>query len=211
MSKTLTAAERNYSQIHKEALSIIFDLKKFYQYLYRRPLILVADHKPLTALFGPKKGTQLLAASRLARWALLLNQFDYTIEYQKTADHGNADALSRLPPGDDINFNRKESGEDMDMVCAIKVLSLQIQPVDANILRLETQKDHVISTVMRYVREGWPSINTETNDKVSKIRKLSDSPSTCYGCLIHRCRFVILRACSPRSWIFCISDTSAWN
>ena len=70
MSKTLTAAERIYSQIHKEALSIIFGLKKFYQYLYGRPFILVTDHKPLTALFGPKKGTPLLTANRLARWAL---------------------------------------------------------------------------------------------------------------------------------------------
>ena len=60
MSKTLTAAERNYSQIHKKALSIIFDLKKLYQYLYGCPFILVTDHKPLTALFGPKKGTPLL-------------------------------------------------------------------------------------------------------------------------------------------------------
>ena len=191
MSKTLTAAERNYSQIHKEALSIIYGLKKFYQYLYGRPFILVTDHKPLTALFGPKKGTPLLAANRLARWALWLNQFDYTIEYRKTADHGNADALSRLPSGDDINFNREESGEDMDMVCAIKVLSLQIQPVDANILRQESQKDPVISTVMRYVREGWPSKNTETNDKVNTFRKLSDSLSTCHGCLIHGSRVVI--------------------
>ena len=80
MSKTLTAAERNYSQIHKEALSIISGLKKFYQYLYGRSFILVTDHKPLTALFGPKKGTPLLAANRLARWSLWLNQFDYAIE-----------------------------------------------------------------------------------------------------------------------------------
>ena len=79
----------------------------------------------------------------------------------------------------------------MDMVCAIKVLSLQIQPVDANILRQESQKDPVISTVMRYVREGWPSKNIETNDKVSTFRKLSDSLSTCHGCLIHGSRVVI--------------------
>ena len=190
ISKTLTAAERNYSQIHKEALSIIFGLKKFYQYLYRSPFILVTDHKPLTALFGPKKGTPLLAANRLARWALWLNQFDYTIEYRKTADHGNADALSRLPSGD-INFNMEESGEDMDMVCTIRVLSLQIQPVDANILRQESQKDPVISTVMHYVQEGWPSKNTETNDKVIKFQKLSDSLSTCHECLIHGSRVVI--------------------
>ena len=44
--------------------------------------MLVTDHKPLTELFGPKKGTPLLAANRLARWALWLNQFDYTIEYR---------------------------------------------------------------------------------------------------------------------------------
>ena len=44
---------------------------------------------------------------------------------------------------------------------------------------------------MRYVREGWPSKNVETNDKVNKFRKLSDSLSTCHGCLIHGSRVVI--------------------
>ena len=37
----------------------------------------------------------------------------------------------------------------------------------------------------------WPSKNTETNDKVNKFRKLSDSLSTCHGCLIHGSRVVI--------------------
>ncbi|KAL8581042.1 hypothetical protein ACOMHN_012693 [Nucella lapillus] len=191
VSKTLTAAQRNYSQIHKEALAIIFGLRKFYQYLYGRHFILVTDHKPLTSLFCPKNGTPLLTANTLARWALWLNQFDFTIEYRKTADHGNADALSRLPSGDDIDFDREESGKDMDMVCAIKVLSLQVQPVDANILRQESGKDPVISTVMRYVHEGWPPKNTEINEEINKFRKLSNSLSICHGCLIHGSRVVI--------------------
>nr|KAG5686215.1 hypothetical protein BaRGS_005560 [Batillaria attramentaria] len=198
VSKTLTAAERNYSQIHKEALAIIYGLRKFYQYLYGRQFILVTDHKPLTALFGPKKGTPLLAANRLARWALWLNQFDYTIEYRKTADHGNADALSRLPSGDDIDFDREESGEDTDMVCAIRVLSLQVKPFDANILRQESGKDPVIATVMRYVREGWPLKHAEINEEVRKFQKLSDSLSTCHGCLIYGTRVVIPQSLQPK-------------
>nr|KAG5699460.1 hypothetical protein BaRGS_016306 [Batillaria attramentaria] len=198
VSKTLTAAERNYSQIHKEALAIIYGLRKFFQYLYGRQFILVTDHKPLTALFGPKKGTPLLAANRLARWALRLNQFDYTIEYRKTADHGNADALSRLPSGDDIDFDREESGEDTDMVCAIRVLSLQVKPFDANILRQESGKDPVIATVMRYVREGWPLKHAEINEEVRKFQKLSDSLSTCHGCLIYGTRVVIPQSLQPK-------------
>ena len=191
VSKTLTTAERNYSQIHKEALAIIFGLRKFYQFLYGRQFILVTDHKPLTSLFGPKKGTPLLAANRLARWALWLNQFDYKIEYRQTAKHGNADALSRLPCGGDTDFDREESGEDLDMVCAIRVLSLQVTPLDSNILRRESGIDPVIATVMRYVKEGWPSKQADIDEEAKKFLKLSDSLSTCNGCLIHGSRVVI--------------------
>ena len=191
VSKTLTAAERNYSQIHKEALAIIFGLRKFYQHLYGRRFVLVTDHKPLTALFGPNKGTPPLAANRLARWALWLNQFDYSIEYRKTADHGNADALSRLPAGDDKDFDREESGEDLDIVCAIKVLSLQVKPLEANTLRQETAKDPVLALVMRYVREGWPLKNIDKNSDSEKFRKLQDSLSIVNGCLVHGTRVVI--------------------
>ncbi|CAM1297651.1 Uncharacterised protein r2_g703 [Pycnogonum litorale] len=191
VSKTLTESQRNYSQIHKEALAIIFGLTKFYHFLYGRRFVLVTDHKPLTAMFGPTKGTPLLAANRLARWALWLNQFDYDIEYRNTAKHGNADALSRLPVENDEEFDREESGQDCDVVCAIRVLSLQVNPSDSTLLRRESEKDPVIATVMRNVRQGWPPRATSKDDPVEAFRKLSESLTVQYGCLVYGSRVVI--------------------
>ena len=51
-SKTLTMTQRGYSQIQKEALAIVFALRKFHQFLYGRPFILIMDHKPFRANKG---------------------------------------------------------------------------------------------------------------------------------------------------------------
>ena len=96
-SRTLSPSEKNHSQIDKEALALIFAVKKFHQYLYGRHFILVTDHKPLLAILGPKKGIPPLAAARLQRWAFQLSAYTYYIEFKRTTDHCNADGLSRLP------------------------------------------------------------------------------------------------------------------
>ena len=152
-SKTLTETQRRYSQIQKEALAIIFALKKFHQFLYGRQFVLVTDHKPLITLFGPTKATPALAANRLARWALLLSQYNYTIEYRKTYQHGNADALSRLPSGSDPTFDKEEIDDDKGLVFTIKTIGRQINPTDPGIFARESAKDPVIVEVMRYCRE----------------------------------------------------------
>ena len=59
VSKTLSKSQRNYSQIQKEALAIIFALKKIYLFLFGKKFILVTDDKPLIAMYGPHKGIRV--------------------------------------------------------------------------------------------------------------------------------------------------------
>jgi hypothetical protein len=68
-SRTLTSAERNYAQLKKECLALVFAVKKFHKYVYGRKFTLITDHKPLVNIFGPKTGVPTLAAQRLQKWS----------------------------------------------------------------------------------------------------------------------------------------------
>ena len=74
--RSLSQPEKNYSQIEKEALALVYGVKKFYKYLYGRRFVLVTDHKALTTVLGPKTGVQTLAAARMQRWALTLSAYN---------------------------------------------------------------------------------------------------------------------------------------
>ena len=191
ISKTPTESQRNYSQIQKEALAIVFGLKKFYQYLFGRKFVLVTDHRPLLALFGPGKYVPLMAANRLARWVLMLSQFNYKIEFRKTKDHANADALSRLPLQEDSQFDEEESLDDTLMVCQIQTIDEKVTQAEQGSLARESAKDPIISMVMRFIREGWQQKKNDEGTEMHRFRQVATLLSVYNGCLVNGSRVVI--------------------
>ena len=97
-SRTLTKTEQGYAQIDKEALAILWEVKKFHVYLFGQSFTLYTDHQPLTSIFHPDKSIPVVTAARLQRYALFLAGYEYKIEYKNTKVHSNADGLSRLSP-----------------------------------------------------------------------------------------------------------------
>lgn len=119
--RTLSKAQKNYAQIEREALAVVFSIRKFHQYLYDNKFTLLTDHHPLTSIMSPLRSIPLMQC-----WALLLSAHDYTIEYQKGELHSNADGLSRLP----LPHSHKDKNETVDVFYTSQLDTLPIyQPI----------------------------------------------------------------------------------
>jgi hypothetical protein len=91
-SRLLNRAEQGYSTIERELTAIVWACRHFRPYLIGRVFTIVTDHQPLTWMFSVKD-----PSSRLLRWHLLLEEFDYSVQYKTGKKNVNADALSRNP------------------------------------------------------------------------------------------------------------------
>ncbi|CAG2227155.1 unnamed protein product [Mytilus edulis] len=151
-SRTLTSAEKNYSVLEKESLAIIFGIKKFHQYLYGHPVTIITDlRKPPIGLFREDIPIPTMAASGIQRWALTLAAYEYTIVYKEGSLNGNVDGLSRLP----LKTNIEKTPTPGDTILLMEHLATT--PVDAKQIQKWTRKDTILSMVLRYILNGWPS------------------------------------------------------
>ena len=182
-SRTLTKTEQKYAQIDKEALSIIWGVKKFHMYLFGRSFTLVTDHQPLTSIFHPQKSIPVVTAARLQCYALFLAGYDYTIEYKNTKVHSNADGLSRLPL---VKESRDE--EVVDPVGVFNLMQFDPLPVTVDNVRRETQRDPVLAQVYEMTSKGWPH-NPDPALNPYFVRK--DEITLQSGCLMWEIRVVV--------------------
>ena len=89
-SRKLLPREEKYSTVEKECLAIILGIQTFRVYLLGRPFTIQTDHRSLEWLDRLKENN-----SRLTRWSLALQPYQYSVQYRTGQKNGNADALSR--------------------------------------------------------------------------------------------------------------------
>ena len=150
VSRLLNKAERGYSTIEKEALAIIFGVKKFNQFLYGQKFTIQTDHKPLEELFNEKKEVPQQASPRVQRWALTLAAYEYKIAYKAGTTNANADALSRLP------LSKMPESVPVPGETILLLEHLDHTPINSQHIREWTRRDPVLSKVHQFTLNGWP-------------------------------------------------------
>ena len=107
---------------------------------------MLTDYQTLVTILGPKTGVPPLAAARMQRWSLMLAAYQYEIEYSRSAEHANADALSRL-----VQASLEEQGEEEE----VHLISyLEELPVTARDIAAATRKDPVLARVCEFTLHG---------------------------------------------------------
>lgn len=90
-SRTLNKGERNYATIEKELLAIVWAVQHFRPYVFGRYFEVYTDHKPLEGLFKMK-----CPNSRLTKFRLSLEEYNFDVVFIKGIDNAGADCLSRI-------------------------------------------------------------------------------------------------------------------
>lgn len=132
-SRLLQGAEKAYSVSEKECCAVLWAVEKWRPYLEGRPFEVITDHAALTWVFNHPK-----PSSRLTRWAIRLQEFEFTVKYRKGQCNVVPDTLSRS----------LEDTANVNMVRQVKTAGSTVTPsnlpVDWEEIAKAQQEDAVV-------------------------------------------------------------------
>lgn len=106
-SRTLTKGEQKFSATERECLAVIWAVEKFRPYVEGTHFTVITDHYSLLWLHNLKD-----PQGRLARWALRLQPYDFSLVHRKGKEHVVPDLLSRALPEEKDELAQIEMVQD---------------------------------------------------------------------------------------------------
>jgi len=94
--RRLQPAELKYTVTEQELLAVVACTKAFRPYLWGRKWVLITDHSALRWLHTMRETVDGGLSSRLTRWSLRLQEYNFEVQHKAGSKHHDADAISRL-------------------------------------------------------------------------------------------------------------------
>jgi len=157
VSRRLSKSEVNYSQTQKEALAIVWVIKRLHKFLFGRKFKIITDHNSLKYIFNPKQSLSKCTSAMLSRWVITLSAYQYEIEHSPGRLIPQADFMSRYS---------KFSYEEKAKLTANFITPL---PINRNDLINETKIG--LSPLLNALRKGWTSITMRKFPKIYQLRE----------------------------------------
>ena len=197
-SRTLTSTERNYAQIEKEALAIVFACERFEQYIMGKETTVLSDHKPLMNIFAKPI---LTSPKRLQRMRLRLQKYTIKVQYKPGSQMHISDTLSRatLPISSRDNSTpnylvfqlkrEEDTRAELENVCMKDDLFVTDERLNG--IRRHTKTDSTLQTLMNVVKKGFPEDKNELPVCVRDYWSYRDELSTQDGLVYRGTRIII--------------------
>lgn len=180
-SRKTSAVESKLISFEMETLAVVYALARFHTFVDRLPFTIVTDCEALAQTLKKRDMNP-----RIAKWALVLEKYDYRIQHRKGERMAHVDALSRMPivaaieaSGVDVNVQITQS-RDANIRAIREKLESGEWPgyvlEDGLVFRLNKTKrrqlmvpDEMIANVIRLVHEKCGHFGTDKC--VSQIAK----------------------------------------
>ncbi|GFW38561.1 transposon Tf2-9 polyprotein [Trichonephila clavipes] len=192
MSKKTSDHKRKYTSFELEVLVVVEALKKFRIYVLDTSFKIITDCDALVKTLSKKE-----LNPRIARWALYLQEFNYTIEHRTGSKMALVDALSRPPHcmliQNSVHLQFLKAQQADDQITTIKTL-LETTPHDNYIVKnkllyktvngtdLLVVPDEMQDNIIKTAHERGHFAVLRTQDIVSKdfyIPRLKDKVEKC--------------------------------
>ncbi|KAJ8395956.1 hypothetical protein AAFF_G00026640 [Aldrovandia affinis] len=201
-SRALTPAEKNYAQIEKECLSIVFACQRFHHYLYGRdPITAETDHKPLISIFSKPL---LNAPKRLQSMLMTLQSYDLRVIYKPGPEMFISDTLSRATAGCagrgtvyqwHAICSLQQEQEDVQHVNQADYLNVSSQCLEQ--IRRHTDRDECLQALKNTVLVGWPDVKEEAPLVAREYWPFRDEISVQNGVLFRGQKVIIPKSLRP--------------
>ena len=182
-SRSLTRSERNYAQIEKESLAILFGCNKFNDHLYGVHFTVESDHQPLQSIF---KRSIVCAPQRIQCFLLRLQKYDFEVIFSPGKNLVVSDTLSRAPL-QDCTLDEKDVEAQIHMLFE----GLPVSDDKLEMFKKETINDTILQKLKEFTINGWSDNKSNVPSELRPYYSLRSEITVANGLLFKNDRIIV--------------------